>query len=67
MHGWKSRLVWASLMLAAFAIGLAVYLVSIDFFAADSCLDAGGSFHYNRGECSFTESYEGDVPRLWPF
>ncbi len=56
--------------IASFAIvvaGYAAYLHSIDFFAADRCLDGGGSFHYDRGECSFTESYRGEVPALWPF
>lgn len=54
-------------MLALLVAALAAYLHSQDFFAADSCADSGGSFHYDRGECSFTENYEGDVPELWPF
>lgn len=46
---------------------LAGRLYSVDFFAADSCLDRGGSYHYDRGECSFTHDYEGEVPSLSPF
>lgn len=43
------------------------YLVSTDFFAADACLDRGGSYHYDRQACSFTDNYRGEVPSLWPF
>lgn len=34
--------------------------------AIDSCLDRGGSWHHDMGECSYTESYLGpdnlDIP-----
>lgn len=53
--------------MAALGTLIVVYLYSIDFFAADRCLEAGGSFHYDRGECSFTENYGGEVPPLLPF
>lgn len=29
------------------------------FLAVDDCLDRGGSWHYDIGECSFTENYQG--------
>ncbi|QYU67247.1 hypothetical protein J4558_20250 [Leptolyngbya sp. 15MV] len=54
-------------LLAIVAAAYAVYLHRIGFFAADRCLDDGGSYHYDRGECSLTDSYRGDVPPLWPF
>ncbi|GAB5348923.1 hypothetical protein [Alteriqipengyuania sp. 357] len=44
-----------------------VYLQSRDFWAADTCVDRGGSYHYDRHECSFTDNYQGEVPPLWPF
>lgn len=56
-----------ALALAGALIAYAGYLYSTDFLAADSCLDGGGSYHYDRGECSFTENYGGDVLPLWPF
>ena len=28
----------------------------------DDCLDAGGSWHYDIEECSFTENYRGSRP-----
>lgn len=55
------------LTVAVLAASYAAYLYSIGFWAADSCLDRGGSYHYDRGECSFAENYRGDVPPLWPF
>jgi hypothetical protein len=56
-----------SVVLAAPLIAYLAYLYSIDFWAADTCQDRGGSFHYDRSECSFTENYEGELPPLWPF
>jgi len=67
MQGFKSGCLWTVGLLVAAVIAYAAYLYSIDFFAADRCLDAGGSFHHDRGECSFTENYRGEVPQLWPF
>jgi len=29
------------------------------FLDIDSCLDRGGSWHYDVNECSFTENYRG--------
>ncbi|MEL7682125.1 hypothetical protein AAG602_13250 [Citromicrobium bathyomarinum] len=43
------------------------YLQSAGFWAADACLDRGGSYHYDRHGCSFDESHRGEVPSLWPF
>ena len=56
-----------SLVLIAPLVAYLAYLYSIDFWAADACQDRGGSYHYDRGECSFTENYAGEVPPLWPF
>ena len=67
MQGFKSGCLLSVGLLVAALLTSAAYLYSIDFFAADSCADAGGSFHYDRGECSFTENYRGEVPPLWPF
>ena len=58
----------AALLLAALVLAYGIYLYSIGFLAADSCLDSGGSYHYDVGECSFSENYRGEVPGLpWPF
>ena len=67
MQGFKSGCLLSVGLLVAALLTSAAYLYSIDFFAPDSCADAGGSFHYDRGECSFTENYRGEVPPLWPF
>lgn len=58
---------WAGTALAAIILAWLGYLWSSDFFAADDCLDRGGSFHYDRHQCSFSENYRGEVPPLWPF
>ncbi|WP_139020323.1 hypothetical protein [Citromicrobium sp. JLT1363] len=60
------RMVIFAAALAAPVIAYLGYLNAIDFWAADACLDRGGSYHYDLGECSFTENYRGDVPSLWP-
>ena len=67
MQGFKSGCLLSVGLLVVALLTSAAYLYSIDFFAADNCADAGGSFHYDRGECSFTENYRGEVPPLWPF
>lgn len=60
------RVLIAGAVVIAVPIAYTIYLYSIDFFAADTCLDRGGSYHYDVGECSFTESYRGEKPPLWP-
>ncbi|KWV95211.1 hypothetical protein [Erythrobacter sp. AP23] len=67
MQGHKSGSLWIVGLVAALVLAYVAYLYSIDFLAADECVDAGGSFHYDRGVCSFTENYRGEVPPLWPF
>ena len=67
MRGFKLGCLWTVGLLAAVLLAYVAYLYSIDFFAADDCSDAGGSFHYDRGECSFTENYRGERPASWPF
>ncbi|MDP7326629.1 hypothetical protein [Qipengyuania profunda] len=67
MRVFKSGCLWIVGLMAAGVLAYAGYLYSIDFLAADDCADAGGSFHFDRGECSFTENYTGEVPPLWPF
>ncbi|MCA0979081.1 hypothetical protein LCM19_11965 [Qipengyuania flava] len=66
MRSLKFGCLWIGGPLAALLLAYLAYLYSIDFFAADNCSDAGGSFHYDRGECSFTETYGGEVPDLRP-
>ena len=67
MRGGKQGCAWALLAVAAPIAAYLGYLVSTDFFAADDCLDRGGSYHYDRHACSFAENYRGEVPPLWPF
>jgi|GEM_PF-1646851 len=67
MRVFKSGCLWIVGLMAAGVLAYAGYLYSIDSLAADDCHDAGGSFHHDRGECSFTENYTGEVPPLWPF
>jgi hypothetical protein len=59
----------ARMVLGLIALGglYFAYLVWSGFFASDTCLDRGGSYHYDTGECSFTENYVGELPSLWPF
>ena len=45
----------AALLIAAAVWGAARLLHD----PVDACLDAGGSWHYDVGECSLTETYEG--------
>jgi hypothetical protein len=50
-------------LLAVTVLGIGVaYLQLSGYFAVDDCLDRGGSYHYDVGECSFTENYKGPVP-----
>lgn len=63
----RKRIAVRVLVLIAPVVAFAAYLHASGFFAADACLDRGGSYHYDRGVCSYTENYRGDVPRLWPF
>jgi hypothetical protein len=56
-----------AVVLAAPLFAYLGYLQSAGFWAADACLDGGGSYHYERHECRFAESYRGEVPSLWPF
>ncbi|MEX0342229.1 MAG: hypothetical protein AB3N06_06560 [Erythrobacter sp.] len=67
MQGFQSGCLWVAGLVAALVLAYAAYLYSIDILAADACVDAGGSFHYDRGECSFTDNDRGEVPPLWPF
>ena len=67
MRVFKSGCLWIVGLMAAGVLAYAGDLYSIDFLAADDCADAGGSFHFDRGVCSFTENYTGEVPPLWPF
>jgi hypothetical protein len=44
------------------------YLVWSGFFAFDTCLDRGGVWNFDEGECSFTQQRgRGERPPLWPF
>ena len=66
--GARRGCVFVVLLPVVLLLAYVTYLWSVDFFAVDSCLDSGGSYHYDRGECSFTENYQGEVPPLpWLF
>ena len=45
----------AVLLLVALAAASVSWLT--DYFAVDSCLDAGGSFNYELGRCDFVNSH----------
>lgn len=59
----KRLLVIAAVLLLAFAIGQLFYPELFDYFWIDTCLDRGGSWHYDVRECSYTENYTGPRPR----
>jgi len=63
----KRGCAWAGLIVAAPFAAYLTYLIWTGFFAADECLDRGGSYHFDRHACSFTENYRGEVPSFWPF
>ncbi len=63
----RKRIAVLVLVLIAPVVAFAAYLHASGFFAADACLDRGGSYHYDRSVCSFATNYTGDVPPLWPF
>jgi len=59
----KIFLIIAAVLLCAVAIGQLFFPEWVDFFRVDSCLDRGGSWHYDVRQCSFTENYTGPRPR----
>jgi hypothetical protein len=44
------------LLIGTFCI---LFLRQTEFFAIDSCLDAGGSWHYDKSVCDFDVNYTG--------
>ncbi len=60
---WQRKLVLIlGSLFAATVLLFAVWAVTlfVDRLRVDDCLDAGGSYDYERGECDFEENH--DVP-----
>ena len=58
----KRFLIIAAVLLLVVAIGQLFYPEWIDYFRIDTCLDRGGSWHYDVRSCSYTENYTGPRP-----
>ena len=58
--------IWIWLIFGALLLGFLIWSVPkvLNWLAIDDCLDRGGSWHYDVGECSFTENYLGSAERL---
>lgn len=55
----QRRLKYALILAVLSAIGLTAFLLLAEPFQIDTCLDRGGSWHYDIKECSFTENHRG--------
>ena len=56
---------WSGFLLLELA-GACLGQIAALLVASDSCLDAGGSFHYASGLCDFKASHSGiDVQSSW--
>lgn len=56
MDKWGRALLAGAVLLLVAAAAVSV-LWLMDYFAVDSCLDAGGSFDYELGQCDFAHSH----------
>lgn len=57
---------WIWLLFGGLLLGVLIWSVpkALTWLAIDDCLDRGGSWHDDIGECSFTENYRGSGERL---
>lgn len=60
----RKHSIW--LIFGGLVLGFLIWSVPkvLTWLAIDACLDRGGSWHDDVGECSFTENYRGSADRL---